>query len=242
MAIIHNVLEGDIIFTNHTIDGDIINGNLNKIPVYDGSYNVVPSSSEQILQTSGKQMSDDITVEAVNTYTGEYTITPSTNQQIIATDGKMMEQDLTVNAVPVYQGQYSVSPSLNGQTLPTENLFLTSDITVNAIPQGFVLDLMFTEGNKGFRTLTGSISGNGTDPNWLWWDLVSTDGFTKLKYYIMGYSTVASIMWFDSNRTKMSEMHGSTVSGLMDIPAGASYVAISTRVTSTNPAQYVHMY
>lgn len=174
MAIIHNVLEGDIIFTNHTIDGDIINGNLNKIPVYDGSYNIVPSSSEQILQTSGKQMSDDI--------------------------------------------------------------------TVSAIPQGFVLDLMFTEGNKGFRTLTGSISGNGTDPNWLWWDLVSTDGFTKLKYYIMGYSTVASIMWFDSNRTKMSEMHGSTVSGLMDIPAGASYVGISTRVTSTNPAQYVHMY
>ena len=106
-------------------------------------------------------------------------------------------------------------------------------------------NMMYLHGTKGFRQLNGTISGNGTDPNWLWWDLVSTDGYTQVKYYLQGYTTVASIMWFDSNRTKLSEIHGSGVlTGVVDIPSGASYVAISTRQNESGSyiAQYCYMY
>lgn len=90
------------------------------------------------------------------------------------------------------------------------------------------INMMGIPGNKGFRQISGSISGNGTDPNWLWWDLVSTEGCQHIKYYLQGYTTVASIMFFNANRQKLSEIHGSSaISGDIDIPSNAKYAAIS---------------
>lgn len=35
------------------------------IPTYDGNYQVVPKSTEQLLSTKDKQMTDDVTIKAI---------------------------------------------------------------------------------------------------------------------------------------------------------------------------------
>ena len=304
-------LSGNVIIEQALkLTGEVINGNLTKIPNYEGSYIVTPSTSVQTLQTNGKKMTDDVTIEAVPEYSGVYTVNPSVNPQTLDTDGKLLTQDITVNAMPVYSGSYNVIPSTSQQTLLTDEKYLTENVVINGVPEyqgsyvimpsssqqtlqtngklmnddltvtavpsyagsysvtpsnavqmlatnGYMMEddvivtkipepydynMMHYEGNKGFRQLNGSISGNGTDPNWMWWDLVPTSGFTKLKHYLNGYSTVASIMFFNANRQKLSEIHtNSTLSGTTDIPEGAYFVAISGRSTVNYPAQYCYL-
>lgn len=76
MAIIHDVLEGDVIFTNHTINGAIgntnhtINGDVvcngaRAMPSYDGSYIVTPTKEIQILATNNLRMTDDVTINPI---------------------------------------------------------------------------------------------------------------------------------------------------------------------------------
>lgn len=36
-----------------------------RIPTYDGNYQVVPKSTEQLLSTKDKQMTDDVTIKAI---------------------------------------------------------------------------------------------------------------------------------------------------------------------------------
>lgn len=102
-------------------------------------------------------------------------------------------------------------------------------------------NLMSEESHQGFRQINGTISGNGTDPNWLWWDLVSTENYSHIRYSLQGYTTVASIMFFDSSQNKLSEIHGNgTITDDIEIPNNASYVAISARANVSS--QYAYLY
>lgn len=76
MAIIHDVLEGDVIFTNHTINGAIGNTNhtiegdvqgeaMRSVPDYTGTYEVTPSSSTQTLSVSDKRMTQDVVINPI---------------------------------------------------------------------------------------------------------------------------------------------------------------------------------
>lgn len=45
------------------VDVDVEGGD---IPIYDGSYNVIPSKEQQILETKDKKMIDDVTIEEIS--------------------------------------------------------------------------------------------------------------------------------------------------------------------------------
>lgn len=105
-------------------------------------------------------------------------------------------------------------------------------------------DLLVTATNKGFRTTSNNISGNGTDPNWVWGDKVRTEGYSKISYNLWGYTTVASLMFYDVNNSPISNIHatGSVyITGEIDIPVNAYYVAISCGNPSARPNQYAIM-
>ena len=158
--------------------------------------------------------------------------------------------DTTATASDVYTGKYfytSAGVKTQGSaTQATATVSGTTLILTNGFPVslgGFNLNLMYDTGNKGYRTISGSISGNGTDQNWMWWELIPVDGFSRIEYCLQAYTTVASLMFYDSNKTKLSEIHGSgVITDSIDIPDGASYVAISCRTTVTYPGQYALMY
>lgn len=65
MAIILNVLEGDVVFTNHTIEGDVVGNAMRSVPDYHGSYEVTPTQSTQTLSVAGKRMAQDLVVNPI---------------------------------------------------------------------------------------------------------------------------------------------------------------------------------
>lgn len=82
---------------------EIFNAEFSGVPKgnYNGSYIVTPSSSQQILPTEGKTLSQDVVVEAVTAYEGAYEVTPRLYSQGLDTDGKLMSDDVTVHEIPV---------------------------------------------------------------------------------------------------------------------------------------------
>lgn len=105
-----------------------------------------------------------------------------------------------------------------------------------------LVDLLATCVNNGWRTQRGAISGNGTDPNWRWGPLVAIEGQTLISCSIQGYSTVASIVYYNSSQRVLAYLSGSTVS-LSDavIPSGAAYVAVCCRNQQNYSGQYCIM-
>ena len=81
MAIIHNVLKGDVIFTNHTIAGQI--GNTNH-------------TIEGNVQGEAMKSAED--------YTGAYEVTPSQSTQTLSVADKRMTQDVVINPIPSNYG------------------------------------------------------------------------------------------------------------------------------------------
>lgn len=105
-------------------------------------------------------------------------------------------------------------------------------------------NLFATATNKGFRTTSNNISGNGTDPNWVWGEKVQTEGYTKISYNLWGYTTVAGLMFYDVNNRPISNIHatGSVyITDEINIPTNAYYVAISCGNPSIRSGQYAIM-
>ena len=76
MATIHSVLEGNIQFTKHKINGgvethkDIINGDvrgeaMRSVPDYTGSYEITPNGTTQVLIVSNKRMTEDLVINPI---------------------------------------------------------------------------------------------------------------------------------------------------------------------------------
>ena len=58
------VLRG-VIHSNASMVGIVYHPSNIDIPTYDGNYQVVPKSTEQVLSTKDKKMTDDVTVKAI---------------------------------------------------------------------------------------------------------------------------------------------------------------------------------
>lgn len=65
MAIILNVLEGDVVFTNHTIEGDVHGEAMRSVPDYHGSYEITPTQNTQTLSVANKRMAQDLVVNPI---------------------------------------------------------------------------------------------------------------------------------------------------------------------------------
>lgn len=120
------------------------------VGVYDGQYVVTPSMVEQTLETEGKKMAHDVTVEALEAYEGSYEVIPSTNQQTLQTSGKTLTEDITVQAEEVYTGSYNVTPSTSQQTLATNGKTMTADVNVAGVPGytgGYTVESSLTQDN-----------------------------------------------------------------------------------------------
>ena len=76
--ILLNELQGNVLIGGHirlsddiaiadkiSVKGNVINGGTRKLPPYTGSYTVIPTSGEQILQTQGMSMTDNIVIEPI---------------------------------------------------------------------------------------------------------------------------------------------------------------------------------
>ena len=71
------------------------------VPEYTGSYNVTPSGSTQTLETNGKLMTDDVTVDAMSIDLQSKTVNPSTTAATVSPDaGYDGLSSVTVNAMP----------------------------------------------------------------------------------------------------------------------------------------------
>ena len=55
-------IEGDVRSTNVRVTGNIINNAMVSMPTYDGSYEVTPNTTTQILYTADKQMAENVVV------------------------------------------------------------------------------------------------------------------------------------------------------------------------------------
>lgn len=127
-------IEGDCDLTN-MVEGDpdvlVVEGGGQTYPHYSGSYTVNPSTSQQVLQTDGKVMDDDVTINAVATgsattpatiITADPTISVSSGGLITSTVSKT--QQITPTVVEGYvetgtPGNVGVSGS-NTQQLSTQ--------------------------------------------------------------------------------------------------------------------------
>ena len=73
------------------------------VPQYTGDYTVTPSfENDIVLETSGKQCIDNITVlkAETNIYEGTYTVVPTKDTTILATQNKMCTNDIMVEPIP----------------------------------------------------------------------------------------------------------------------------------------------
>lgn len=89
MAIILNVLEGNVVFTNHVIsndvaftnhfiEGDVVGNAMRSVPDYHGSYEITPTQSTQILNVSDKRMAQDLVIKPIPSNYGLITWNGST--------------------------------------------------------------------------------------------------------------------------------------------------------------------
>lgn len=76
MAVLYSELKGDLVFTNHIISGaigntnniiqgDVVNGGTRTPPIYEGSTEITPSGDTQVLETQGKYLASDLTVNPI---------------------------------------------------------------------------------------------------------------------------------------------------------------------------------
>ena len=98
---LRNVIDGDFTLQN-ALDGET--GVFTKVgdlpPSYEGEYTVTPSLVQQVLDTSGKIMTDDVTIEPIgDVYEGDIVIAPSTQDQVLDTDHKYNPNDITVKKI-----------------------------------------------------------------------------------------------------------------------------------------------
>ena len=134
-----------------------------------------------------------------------------------------------------------------GATMPlTKNSDNLAD-TVASIPaptpviDNTGIDLLSLEEHKGYRQSNGSISGNGTDPNWSWFDPVNIGERKTVLYRLWGYTTVMSLMVWNANGAIIDTVHiasgSSYFSGKYTIPNGGTRIAVSCFNTSTRADQ-----
>ena len=134
-------------------------------PEYDGPYTVTPSLQQQTLETDGKKMTDDVTVEAMpratikqnNTVRVEPTIEVSGSGEIYAHSFNVQEMDIVTD--PGYvrsdskinfgvsatnrlqldtEAGKTVTPTESEQTAVASQKFTTGEIKVGAIPSDYV--------------------------------------------------------------------------------------------------------
>lgn len=70
------------------------------IDAYEGEYAISVADEAQVLETVGKKMLDNVTVEGIPAYTGAYSATPIEESQTLGTAGKRLAEDVTVEAIP----------------------------------------------------------------------------------------------------------------------------------------------
>ena len=110
-----------------------------------------------------------------------------------------------------------------------------------------VVDLVATCTNKGWRSTSNNISGDGTDPNWEYGLPVEVDGQTKITCSVDGYTTIATLMFYRSNMSILSYIKytGSGVGRLVledePIPSGTAYVALCCHNREKWSGQYCTM-
>ena len=137
------------------------------VPHYDGPYNVTPSTSAQVLDTDGKMMTEDITIDAVQEgsliyaeafdvdpeieidSTGYITARHSSSGSLspVSTSGWLEADEGNVTLyfygedtkqLPT-QGAVTVTPNNTTQTVVTAGKFTTGSITVEPIPSNYGL-------------------------------------------------------------------------------------------------------
>ncbi len=122
-----------------------------KVPEYEGEYNITPTEQRVILPTSNKKLSDNIivgAVEPVEVYEGQYNVTPTTTQIILPTTGKKLMDDITVEAVQEpekYTDTYIFTPKRSEQTIATAGKLMTNDITIKKSNEDAILDASIVE-------------------------------------------------------------------------------------------------
>jgi hypothetical protein len=93
------------------------------------------------------------------------------------------------------------------------------------------IDLLSLEEHKGYRKPDGSISSNGTDPNWSWFDPVNIGERKMVLYRLWGYTTVMSLMVWNADEAIIDTVHIASGSGYFSgkytIPNGGTRIAVS---------------
>lgn len=124
---------------------------------YEGSYDVSVINT-QILPTSGKRMTADLTIrQGADTYTGATTISVMDSDVVINTQNKLMPSNVTLKqGYPRYTGLVSFDASnLNGTAnLVTKDKYLTSNIQISNNMSYFPGPYNYTIEDEGLLLIT----------------------------------------------------------------------------------------
>ena len=135
------------------VNGSMISGS---ISTYIGNTSIVPTTSQQILQTSGKYVESNITIQAADIL--DTSDANASNLDMLLNKTAYVNGSKISGSISTYDGITSVNPSNSSQTLSTAGKYLDSDIIVNAATDVGLQESNVLVGVKGwFFTYTGYV-------------------------------------------------------------------------------------
>lgn len=205
--------------------GGTIGASLDKAraPLYDGAYTVTPSGEAQTLPTSGYMLTQDVTVEAVNSEAKAYTVSASGAHTIEPSAGYsyLSEVDITVPAGSVRMNK----PSLNkasGELRSQANVFEGWVKGSQAFGSALILD------KQEAKTVTPSESEQTAVEQYRW-----TTGDVKVAAIPAQYIVPSGTKSIDANGTGIDVTQYASV----DVAVPAPQPTLQTVTKSYTPSE-----
>ena len=109
------------------VNGSKISGS---ISTYNGNISVNPTTSSQTLQTAGKYLQSNITIQAADVL--DTSDANASNSDILLNKTAYVNGSMISGSISTYSGNTTITPSTSSQTIETAGKYVESNITVQA--------------------------------------------------------------------------------------------------------------